>query len=84
MLNFEAFYGLRPAMEIQSFHRGAHAWVAQWTFDGRDRVAYYDRELGRWLYSGMERIDPATRADIDDELTINLREHLKRIGLLTE
>jgi hypothetical protein len=62
------------------FRRGAHNWVADFEFDGRERVAYYDRDHGKWYFAHIERYDPATLAELNAELTGQLKDWLKQTG----
>ncbi len=67
-------------MENIVFRRGANNWVADFEFDGRDRVAFYSREKREWYFAHMERYDPATRAELNAELTGQLIDWLKSTG----
>ena len=71
-------------MKIKGFHRGLMNWICEFELDGRAQVAYFDRAIGKWMFAHMERIDVATKGEMDLEMTEKLREHLKNIGLITE
>ena len=62
---------------VASFHRGLVAWVATFDFDGRERLAWLDRQSGKWIWPHMERYDPATLGELDFELTEKLKIWLK-------
>ena len=71
-------------MKIEGFRRGLNNWVCDFQWNGRHCVAYLDRATGVWMFTHMERIDVATKGELDLEMTEKLREHLKNIGLITE
>lgn len=70
-------------MKINGFHRGAHDWVASFELDGRQRVAFFDRD-GQWKFAGMEKIDAKERVKLNAKLTEKLREILKTSGQIAE
>lgn len=84
MLNCLRHSGQRRAMEINGFHRGSHHWIAEFILEGRQRVAFYDRQNGRWYFAHMSKFDPMTLGEIESELTDGLKKYLKEIGILTE
>lgn len=74
--------GIGGHMKINGFRRGMSNWVCDFELDGRHRVAYYNRGTDKWMFAHMERIDVATRMEMDFEMTKKLRQFLKiaRIG----
>ena len=71
-------------MRIDGFHRGAHHWVADIQINGRDRVAYYDRAVGRWYCVAFKELDVNTLGEFEIELTYGLKKYLESIGVINK